>query len=175
MRINYHKSKNIPLNLSEEQIHVAAHIFRCPIGSFPIKYLGIPLHFDKLRREDIQPLVDKILRKIASWRGKLLSYAARVTLIRTCLAGIHVYLLSFIKFSKWAIKTLNSHLTNCLWNDTEGNHKYHLANWESVSILKEFGGLGIPNLRDLNMCLLGSWIRRYQMGEGKLWKEIIDF
>lgn len=86
-----------------------------------------------------------------------------------------MYLLSFIKLFKWAIKTLNSHLANCLWNDTEGNHKYHLANWESVSILKEFGGLGIPNLRDLNMCLLGSWIRRYQMGEGKLWKEIIDF
>jgi glycopeptide antibiotics resistance protein len=23
---------------------------------------------------------------------------------------------------------------------------------------KEFGGLGIPNLKDVNLCLLGSWI-----------------
>jgi hypothetical protein len=69
MRINYHKSEIIPLHLSEEQIHVANLIFGCPIGSFPIKYLGIPLHFDKLRREDLQPVVDKIMKKIASWRG----------------------------------------------------------------------------------------------------------
>jgi hypothetical protein len=51
------------------------------VGSFPIKYLGIPLHHDKLRREDIQPLVDNILKKVASWRGKLLPHATKVTLI----------------------------------------------------------------------------------------------
>jgi hypothetical protein len=154
---------------------VAAHIFGCPVGSFPVKYLGIPLHHDKLRREDIQPLVDNILKKVASWRGKLLSHAAKVTLIQSCLTSVPVYLLSFIKFPKWAIKTLNSHFANCLWSDTEGKHKYHLANWESVAMKKEFGGLGIPNLRDLNICLLASWVKRYQADRGKLWKELLDF
>jgi hypothetical protein len=33
-------------------------------------------------------------------------------------------------------------------------HKYHLANWPSVSMRKEQGGMGIPDLRDLNLCLL---------------------
>jgi hypothetical protein len=175
MRIKYHKSEFILVNRSDEQIHIAARIFGCPVGSFPIKYLDIPLHFDKLRREYIQPLVDKIMKRIASWREKLLSYAARVTLIQTCLTSIPVYMLSFIKFPKWAIKTLNTHLANCLWSDTEGNHRYHLVNWDSVSMMKQFGGLGIPNLRDLNLCLLASWIKRYQEGKGKLWKELIDF
>jgi hypothetical protein len=41
MRINCHKSELVPINLSEEQIYMAAHIFGCPIGSFPIKYLGV--------------------------------------------------------------------------------------------------------------------------------------
>jgi hypothetical protein len=63
MRINFHKSKLIPVNLSDDQLHVATHLFGCPVGSFPIKYLGIPLHHDNLKREDIQPLVDKILKK----------------------------------------------------------------------------------------------------------------
>jgi hypothetical protein len=66
------------------------------------------LHFDKLRREDIQPLVDNILKRVASWRGKLLSHAAKVTLIQSRLASVPVYLLSFIRFPKWAIKTLNA-------------------------------------------------------------------
>jgi hypothetical protein len=45
------------------------------VEKFPLKYLGIPLHFDNLTREDIQPLVDKIMKKIAGWRGRLLSLA----------------------------------------------------------------------------------------------------
>jgi hypothetical protein len=28
-------------------------IFCCPVWAFPIKYLGIPLHYTKLRREDL--------------------------------------------------------------------------------------------------------------------------
>jgi hypothetical protein len=30
---------------------------------------------------------------------------------------------------------------------------------------KEFWGLGIPGLKDLNMCLLGSWVKRFIIGE----------
>jgi len=50
---------------------------------------------------------------------------------------------------------------NYLWIDTIDNHKYHLANWEMVSICKDFGGLGIPSLRELNISLLGYWLKRY--------------
>lgn len=39
---------------------------------------------------------------------------------------------------------------------------------------KQFGGLGIPDLRELNMCLLASWLRRYQLDNDRLWKKIID-
>jgi hypothetical protein len=156
MRINFHKSELVPLNLDPDETHDIAHIFSCPVGTFPIRYLGVPLHFKKLRREDIQPLVDKILQKISGWRGKLLSHAARVTLIQTCFTSIPVYLLSFIKLPKWAVKTIASQMANCLWIDSEDKHKWHLANWESIRMCKEYGGVGIPNLRDLNIYLLGS-------------------
>ena len=76
--------------------------------------------------------------------------------------SIPAYLLSFIKFPKWAIKILNTHLANCLWSDNPTAHRYHLANWDSVSMM-EYGGLGIPSLRDLNICLLKSWIKRYSL------------
>jgi hypothetical protein len=117
MRINFHKSELVPMNIDPDIAHRLAHILCCPLGSFPLKYLGIPLHYDNLSRKDIQPLVDKLLKKIAGWRGKLLYLAARALLIKTCLTGIPVYLLSFIKFPKWAIKLLNTQMANCLWND----------------------------------------------------------
>lgn len=174
MRINYAKSELIPLGVGEDELTPFVNIFGCTVGTFPIKYLGIPLHYDKLRREDIQPLIDKILKRMAGWRGKLLSYSARLTLIKACLASIPVYLLSFFKFPKWALDLINSQLAHCLWSDFEGNRKLHLANWHLVCMKKEHGGLGVPNIRDLNLCLLGSWVKRYAQDEGKIWKTIID-
>ena len=112
--------------------------------------------------------MDKILKRIAGWRGKLLSFAARALLIKSFLASTPVYLFSFIKFPKWAIKVLNTQMGNYLWNDMEDAQKYHLANWETVSMAKEFGGLGIPNLRDLNICPLASWLKRYSNDSHKL-------
>jgi hypothetical protein len=100
MRINFHKSEFIPMNLCEERAHEIAHILSCPRGSFPFKYLGVPIHFKKLIREVLQPVIDKLLKRVAGWRGRLLAYSSRLELIRSCLASIPVYLLSFIKFPK---------------------------------------------------------------------------
>jgi hypothetical protein len=61
-----------------------------------------------------------------------------------------------------------------MWNDYEGHSKIHLANWHLVSMKKEYMGLGVPNLRDLNMALLGSWVKRFLKDEGKLWHSIIQ-
>jgi hypothetical protein len=29
-------------------------------------------------------------------------------------------------------------------------------------------------LRELNLCLLGSWIKRYSINDGKIWKMLVD-
>jgi hypothetical protein len=36
-------------------------------------------------------------------------------------------------------------------------------------------GLGVPNLRELNLCLLGSWVSKYFRDGDKIWKNLIDF
>jgi hypothetical protein len=109
----------------------------------------------------VQPLVDKLVKRMVGWRGKLLAYSSRLTFIKSCLASILVYLLSFIKFPKWTIKLIESQMAHCLWNNNDDSHSYHLANWGHVAMEKDFGGLGVPSLRDLNICLLGSWVRRH--------------
>jgi hypothetical protein len=65
-------------------------------------------------------------------------------------------------------------MANFMWNDEEGNHKIHLANWPSICMKKDFGELGIPNLQDLNICLIGSWMKRYIQSEGALWRRVLD-
>jgi hypothetical protein len=117
MKISFNKSKFVPMNLDEEQVYEVAHVLCCPVGTLPFKYLGIPIHFEKLKRDDLQPIIDKLIRRIAGWRGRLLAYNSRLELIRSCLASIPVYLLSFVKFLKWAIRLLESQMAHCLWNN----------------------------------------------------------
>lgn len=83
MKINYDKSDMMCVGTEEDEINQFARLFCCKIGSFPFKYLGIALHHQKLRREDIQPVVDKVVKRVVGWKGKLLSYGGRPTLLRS--------------------------------------------------------------------------------------------
>jgi hypothetical protein len=68
IRVKYHKSELIPVYcVSEEERQQFASIFGCP-EEFPTKHLVIPLHYSKLRTKDLQPLIDKIIKRIAGWR-----------------------------------------------------------------------------------------------------------
>jgi hypothetical protein len=69
MRINFHKSELIPLHLDPESVHDLSHILHCPIDSLPFKYLGVPIHFERLRRKDLQHVINKLVKRIAEWRG----------------------------------------------------------------------------------------------------------
>jgi hypothetical protein len=104
-----------------------SHVLNYPVGNLPLKYLSVPLYFDKLKREDLQPVIDKMIKRTTGWRGKLLAYSSRLVLIKACLVSIRVYLMSFIKLPKWAIRLIETQMAHCLWNDDENVHKYHLA------------------------------------------------
>jgi hypothetical protein len=86
------------------------------------------LQYEKLKREDMQPLIDKLIKRITRWRDKLLAYSSRLVLVKTCLASIPVYPMSFIKFPKWAIRFIESQMGHCLCNNDGDCHEYHLAN-----------------------------------------------
>jgi hypothetical protein len=94
LRINYHKSDLTAINLDEQEM-----IYFAKKNS------------EKLKREDIQPVVNRIITSIPGWKGKLFSYSARLTLLKACLASISIYLMPVIKFPKWAIGIINSHMS----------------------------------------------------------------
>ena len=76
----------------------------------------------------------------------------KVTLIRSCLFSIPNYMLSFLKFPKWAIALVNSQMAKCMWSNSEGNKKNHLPNWPSLCI-RNTGVMGVPNIEGLNMIM----------------------
>lgn len=60
-------------------------------GSFPLKYLGIPLKPTKWNGHDCAPVIEKIRKLITCWGTRHLSYAGRIQLINSVIYGIRSY------------------------------------------------------------------------------------
>jgi hypothetical protein len=73
------------------------HIFGCDSGTLPFKYLGILIHYRKLRNGEWKPVEDRFEVKLSSWIGKLLSYGDRIILINSVLTSLPMFLLSFFE------------------------------------------------------------------------------
>jgi hypothetical protein len=144
---NIQKSEIFPIGcvgLQLEQILEAM-----PIKDFPCCYLGLPLHLKKLRKIDFIPLIDKVGGKLPSWKGKLMSKAARAQLVKSVLMAIVTYHVMVFNLLKWLIKRIDKLRRNFYWKgeDAQG-HKGRacLVKWGVVCRPKDLGDLGIHEL-----------------------------
>ena len=93
-------------------------------------------------------------------------------MLKSYLASIPIYLLSMIRFPKWAVEYINSQMANFLWHDADGKHKYHLSNCHNLA-KKDHGGWGIPDISNINLCLFASWINRYHLSDNVIRKKLL--
>ncbi|XP_020704622.1 uncharacterized protein LOC110115660 [Dendrobium catenatum] len=57
----------------------------------PIKYLGLPIFYRKLRLCDFNPLIQRITSQLEGWKAKLLSLAGRVQFIKFTISNTLAY------------------------------------------------------------------------------------
>lgn len=107
LRTNILKSSATPIRCSPKEIQVVLHYLACPLQEFPIAYLGAPLSISKLRRQDFQPILDKMDRKLAGWRAGMLSRGGRLVLVKSVLSAIPVHTLLAIDTPKWFGDAIN--------------------------------------------------------------------
>ncbi|XP_056688114.1 uncharacterized protein [Spinacia oleracea] len=118
------------------------------MGSFPFKYLGVPLTTRKLSFTDCKPLIEKIVARVKSWVAKLLSYAGRLQLIRSVLFGIQLYWSQIFVMPKKVMKEIQRICRCFLWAGSEGGSRKGLVAWEHLCLPKSCGGW---NLKDLTI------------------------
>jgi hypothetical protein len=74
---------------------------------------------------------------------------------------------------KTTIKTLASRRKTFLWQGGGDKKKYHLIIWERVCTDRRKGGLGIKNLKLINICLMCKWWWKLENEKG-IWQEIVN-
>jgi len=70
-------------------------------------YLGIPIHFRKLRNAYRHKVEQRFEKKLSSWRGKHLSTGGRLTLINSVLSSLPMYMMSFFAIPIEVLKKLD--------------------------------------------------------------------
>jgi hypothetical protein len=137
-----------------------------------MRYLGVPISASRLHVADWAKMVGKPAKKLDTWQGNSLSIAGRTTLINSSLMNSTIYHMSMYLLSKIVIKRMDKNVRKFFWHRGSLKKKYHLVQWRKVCRAKKKGGLGIKNLRKVNVSLLCKWWWALENEDG-LWQDIV--
>jgi hypothetical protein len=132
LKINFHKSEVFCFGKAKEVQDQYKQFFGCLSGFLPIKYLGILIHFRRLKNVEWKPIEDHFEHKLSSWIGKLLSYGDRFILINSVLSSLPMFLLSFLEIPKGVKKRLDFFRLRFFWQSDGHKKKYRLSKWNII-------------------------------------------
>jgi hypothetical protein len=104
LKINFHKSELFCFGEAQEARDQYAEIFGCRSGDFPLKYLGIPIHYRKLSNSDWKRVEERFEKRLNSWKGKHLSIGGKLTLINSVMSSLPMYMMSFFAIPRGVLK-----------------------------------------------------------------------
>ncbi|CAN1183437.1 Putative ribonuclease H protein At1g65750 [Linum perenne] len=113
-------------------------------------------------------------RKIQSWKSKFLSFGGRIALLKSVLSGLPVYYLSILKAPSSVIKRIENIQNRFLWAGALEKDKIHWVGWDMAKTPKRLGGLGIQDLRIMNLALISKWSWRYATERTAWWRILIS-
>jgi hypothetical protein len=106
LKVNYHKSMLVPININEQKTEILAKTFGCSKGSLPFTYLGLPLSLTKPVAQDFLPLISRCEKRL-SGVSSLLSQAGRLELTNAVFTALPTFYMCSLELPKSVIKQID--------------------------------------------------------------------
>lgn len=74
LKIKFHKSEIFCYGKAKQYEQQCTKLFGSELGSYSFRYLGIPMHHNKLCSADWSVIKERLKLKLSTWKAKLLSY-----------------------------------------------------------------------------------------------------
>ena len=162
LSLNRAKSTFIGFGMSAEERDRCPRILDTPVGSLPIRYLGLPFVEGRITTREWQPVLEAMERRLGGWRARLLSRGRRLVLLKAGLSTIPTYFMSVFRLPVVISKRMEAIMRRFFWQgaETNGTRGRALFKWSMVYRPTTEGGLGVRNLQHTNNALLMKWVRK---------------
>ncbi|XP_038973123.1 uncharacterized protein LOC120105099 [Phoenix dactylifera] len=111
-----------------------------------LDYLGVPITGRRLRVTECSSLVQRVQSRLEGWRASSLSMMGRLTLVRSVLCSMPVYIMAHTVVPKTVLVGIERLMRSFLWGSLGRGHGVHLVAWERVCLPLSEGGLGVQSL-----------------------------
>ncbi|XP_026384646.1 uncharacterized protein LOC113280206 [Papaver somniferum] len=120
------------------------------------KYLGTPTVFKAYKIQTHIGILQAVDAKITVWIHKLLSQAARTTLVKHIGQAIPLFQMGAFLIPKHLCRKMDAHLCKFWWGETldPKDRKLHLLGWDILCSPKYEGGLGSRKAEINNLAML---------------------
>lgn len=173
LRTNFAKCQAAPIQCTPDITGLIGSTLDCPVTTFPIKYLGLPLSLRKVPASQLLPLIDKLLCKLATWKAALLSRGERLALVRQVLCAMPVHILLAMALSPPILKKANRIIRDFLWHGRkDARAGCCLVSWARVCRPLELGGLGIRDLHRVGISLRVRWLWLHAADDSRPWSHL---
>ncbi|KAJ9536498.1 hypothetical protein OSB04_un000335 [Centaurea solstitialis] len=181
---NLQKSDVFFGNVGHDVKEAILHCLPFRSGTFPIRYLGVPLSPVALKTADYGVLVTKVKGRIQNWKSKFLSFGGRKQLICSVLQSLQLYWMEIFLLPSGVVHEIESLFRDFLWAQGDSSKGRCKVAWAMVCRPKECGGLGFRRLATWNRalvvkniwsllsnrdCLWVSWIRNHALRNMGFW------
>ncbi|GAU49707.1 hypothetical protein TSUD_135290 [Trifolium subterraneum] len=99
LKVNFHKSMLVGVNVAESWLAEAATVLGCSVGKVPFIYLILLIGGDPCRVSFWEPVLNRIRSRLTIWKSRFLSFGGLLILLKSVLTSLPVYALSFFKAS----------------------------------------------------------------------------
>ena len=105
------------------------------------KYLGLPEHFGRRKKDLFTAIVDRIRQQASSRSTRHLSRAGKLTLLKAVLTAIPTYTMSCFELPVSLYKRIQSILNRFWWDSSDGIRRMCWVAWEKLTKPKAKGGI----------------------------------
>lgn len=121
------------------------------------KYLGMPIHHERVSKSTYQYILDKMDTRLSSWKANTLSLAARHTLVSSVVSAMPSYAMQSTLLPATICEEIDKRCRSFLWGSNTSARKVHLVAWDQVCKRKEEGGLGLRHAKRQNNAYMQSF------------------
>ncbi|XP_010484758.1 PREDICTED: uncharacterized protein LOC104763036 [Camelina sativa] len=164
LSMNSDKSTLFAAGISEQALEQLSHQ-GFSIGTFPVRYLALPLLHRNPRKADYSPLLDNIKTRFSSWSTKVFSFAGHLQLISFVIYSS----VNFWSFAFASPKGASASLNPCAMPSSGQGV------WKSVQIQRFHGKISVFPKKKNGGSLWVAWMREHMLKNQSYWSAEVSF